>query len=187
MSTEVRFWLPTEYRIFWKTYEIPRNFAVFFAVKFAGIQRNSVCICMYVFPDSKFQKYSNKYLSSTGTLIKKKIEFSLNIRKFWVEQLQSHIWLTASPYMGKYLRISSYIIGSPSSYMTLQLLHSNFLLKYSVGSRWEHSSPRQVTYSWFLAGNCQLTQQWETKKVNLVRGRWTIGPLNMTKTTRRER
>jgi hypothetical protein len=26
-----------------------------------------------------------------------------------VEQLQSHIWLTASSYMGKYLRISSYI------------------------------------------------------------------------------
>jgi hypothetical protein len=26
-----------------------------------------------------------------------------------MEQLQSHIWLTASSYMGKYLRISSYI------------------------------------------------------------------------------
>ncbi len=42
-------------------------------------------------------------------LIKKKIKFSLYIRKFRVEQLQSHIWLTASSYMGKYLRISSYI------------------------------------------------------------------------------
>ncbi len=31
------------------------------------------------------------------------------IRKFRMEQLQSHIWLTASSYMGKYLRISSYI------------------------------------------------------------------------------
>jgi hypothetical protein len=41
-------------------------------------------------------------------------------------QLQSHIWLTVSSYMGKYLRISSYISGSPSSYMTLQLLHSEF-------------------------------------------------------------
>jgi hypothetical protein len=28
--------------------------------------------------------------------------------------------------MGKYLRISSYILGSPSSYMTLQLLTLNF-------------------------------------------------------------
>ncbi len=42
-----------------------------------------------------------------------------------MEQLQSHIWLTASSYMAKYLRISSYI-RSPSSYMTLQLLHSEF-------------------------------------------------------------
>jgi hypothetical protein len=39
---------------------------------------------------------------------KKKIKFSSYIRKFRMEQLQSHIWLTASSYMGKYLRISSY-------------------------------------------------------------------------------
>ncbi len=51
----------------------------------------------------------------------------------------SHIWLTASSYMGKYLLIrspSSYVtllissysmyIRSPSSYVTLQLLHSEF-------------------------------------------------------------
>ncbi len=46
------------------------------------------------------------------TLIKKKIKFSSYIRIFRVEQLQRHIytvWLTASSYMGKYLRISSYI------------------------------------------------------------------------------
>ncbi len=43
------------------------------------------------------------------TLIKKKIKFSSPIRKFRMQQLQSHIWLTASSYMGKYLRISSYI------------------------------------------------------------------------------
>jgi hypothetical protein len=42
-----------------------------------------------------------------------------------MEQLQSHIWLTASSYLGKYFRISSYI-RKPSSYMTLQLLHSEF-------------------------------------------------------------
>ncbi len=42
-------------------------------------------------------------------------------------QLQSHIWLTASSYMGKYLRISSYVLGSPSSHMSLQLLHYEFL------------------------------------------------------------
>jgi hypothetical protein len=44
-----------------------------------------------------------------SALIKKKIKFSSCIRKFRVEQLQSNIWLTASSYMGKYLRISSYI------------------------------------------------------------------------------
>jgi hypothetical protein len=33
--------------------------------------------------------------------------------------------------MGKYLRISSYtVLGSPSSFMTLQLLHSEFLILY---------------------------------------------------------
>ncbi len=44
-----------------------------------------------------------------ATLIKKKIKFSSYIGKFRVEQLQSHIWLTASSYMGKYFRSSSYI------------------------------------------------------------------------------
>jgi hypothetical protein len=46
--------------------------------------------------------------SNPSTLIKKKIKFSSYIGKFRVEQLQSHI------------------SGSPSSYMTLQLLHSEF-------------------------------------------------------------
>ncbi len=40
---------------------------------------------------------------------KKKIKFSLYMMKFIMEQLQSHIWLTASSYMVKYLRISSFI------------------------------------------------------------------------------
>ncbi len=43
------------------------------------------------------------------TLIKKKMKFSSYIRKFKMEQLQSYIWLTASSYMGKNLRISSCI------------------------------------------------------------------------------
>ncbi len=42
-------------------------------------------------------------------LIKKKIRFSSYIGKFRVDQLQSHIWLTASSYMGNNFRISSYI------------------------------------------------------------------------------
>ncbi len=57
-----------------------------------------------------------------ATLIKKKTKISSYIRKFIWERLQSHIWLTASSYMVKYLRI----LGSPSSYMTLQLLPCEF-------------------------------------------------------------
>ncbi len=45
-----------------------------------------------------------------------------------MEQLQSHIWRTASSFKGKYWRISSYTeLGSRSSCMTLQLLHFEFL------------------------------------------------------------
>ncbi len=44
-----------------------------------------------------------------GTLIKKKIKFSSYIRKFRREQLQRHILLKASAYVGKYLLISSCI------------------------------------------------------------------------------
>ncbi len=46
---------------------------------------------------------------NNNTMIKKNIKFSSYVRKFKMEQLQSHIWLTASSYLGKYLRISSYI------------------------------------------------------------------------------
>jgi hypothetical protein len=42
-------------------------------------------------------------------LITKKIKFSLYFRKFRMEQLQSHLWLTASLNIGKYFHISSYI------------------------------------------------------------------------------
>jgi hypothetical protein len=41
--------------------------------------------------------------------------------------MYKEIQAVAKSYMGKYLRISSYtVLGSPSSYMTLQLLHSEF-------------------------------------------------------------
>ncbi len=51
-------------------------------------------------------------------LIKKKIKCSSYIRKFRMEQLQGHIWLTACAF--------PHILGSPFSYMTLQLLHFEF-------------------------------------------------------------
>jgi hypothetical protein len=40
---------------------------------------------------------------------KKYTKFFLMYKEIRVEQLQSHIWLTASSNMGKYLRIYSYI------------------------------------------------------------------------------
>jgi hypothetical protein len=44
-----------------------------------------------------------------AALLIKKINFSSYIRKFRRDRLQSHIWRTASSYIVKYLRISSYI------------------------------------------------------------------------------
>ncbi len=60
-------------------------------------------------------------------LIKRKKTFYSYIRKFRMEQLQSHTWLTASSYT-VWLNICAFphILGSPFSYMTLQLLHSEF-------------------------------------------------------------
>ncbi len=67
-----------------------------------GILAMQFLFCKYL-----FQIFG--IMSLQCTLIKKKIKFSSYIRKFSVEQLQSLIWLTASSYIGKYLRISSYI------------------------------------------------------------------------------
>jgi hypothetical protein len=59
---------------------------------------------------SNLALFDNQNICTTCcALIKKKIKFSSYIGKFRMEQLQSHIWPTASLYMGKYLRISSYI------------------------------------------------------------------------------
>jgi hypothetical protein len=122
------------------------------------------------------------------TLIKKKIIFSSYIRKFRMEQLQSHIWLTASSYMGKYLRISS-SLGSPSSYMTLQLLNSEFPYKWgkilfsflSVNSPIvsRHKSPPPLKYEynddlpkkplWFSLLNALFPNTW-IRSGNIVIG-----------------
>jgi hypothetical protein len=57
------------------------------------------CTCMHTYCS----------IQNVCTLIKKKIKFFSYIRKFRMEQLKSHILLTASLYMLKYLRIFSYI------------------------------------------------------------------------------
>ncbi len=62
-------------------------------------------------------------------LIKKKIKFSSYIRKFRRDRWQSNIWLTASWYMVKYLRISSYIRKPFLIYVWLcNWSHLNFLI-----------------------------------------------------------
>ncbi len=63
---------------------------------------------------SKRQNHTNKK--------ENKIFFIYGIRKF-----RREIWLTASSFRVKYLRISSYtVLGSPSSYMTLHPIPSEF-------------------------------------------------------------
>ncbi len=63
---------------------------------------------------------------NNDTLIKNKIKFSSYIRQFRVQQLQSHKWLTAFSYILGNICAFPQILGSPSSYMTLQLLYSEF-------------------------------------------------------------
>ncbi len=64
------------------------------------------------------------------TLIKKKIKFSSYIRKFRVEQLPSHMTNgLLSPHIRGNIWAFPHILGSHSSYMTLQLLHSEFPYK----------------------------------------------------------
>ncbi len=49
------------------------------------------------------------FFTSSLLYTDKKIKFSSYIKKFKVEQLQSHIWLTRPPHIWETLRISSYI------------------------------------------------------------------------------
>ncbi len=94
-----------------------------------------VCFCVstedllislvLVTPVGIVTRYSQVRPTHPHTLIKKKIKFSSYIRKFRMEQLQSHIWLTA-PHMWGNICAFPHILGSPSSNMTLQLLHSEF-------------------------------------------------------------
>ncbi len=67
----------------------------------------------------KYEGWREETWICLHTLIKKKIKCSSSIRKFRMEQLQSHIWLTASSSICAF----PHILGSPFSYMTLQLLH----------------------------------------------------------------
>jgi hypothetical protein len=92
-------------------------------------------------------------LMGRHTLIKKKIKFSSFIRKFRVEQLQSH-WLTASSYMGKYLRISSYI-------------RKPFLIyDFATAPLWISFYMRKIRFSFLSVHTCTILDSWEFQKMN---------------------
>ncbi len=74
--------------------------------------------------ENVYKNLHNSHKKLHSTLIKNKIKFSSYIRKFGIERLQSHIWLMASSYMD--ICSFAHILRSPSSCMTLQLLHSEF-------------------------------------------------------------
>ncbi len=83
-----------------------------------------------------------KYHHHYCTLMKKKIKFSSYIKKFRVEHLKSHIWQTASSYMGKYLRISSYIRKPFLIYVWLcNCSTQNFLIMFM----------RKIWFSFFIS------------------------------------
>ncbi len=84
-------------------------------------------------------QYIKTIASSESTLLKKKRKFSLYLRIFIRDRVQSHIWPTASSYMVKYLRISSYIrkpfliydfVPDPF-WIPLNIYEENFLFFFS--------------------------------------------------------
>ncbi len=94
-----------------------------------------------------------------------------------MEQLQSHKWLSASSYMAKYLRISSYIRKPFSSYLTLQLLliyrvKFSFLfiseklrgrILYVIYSTRLHPPPPSLPLGFRCVGGCWNWMDWLTQ------------------------
>ncbi len=78
-------------------------------IRKTGRQTARIANCLYC---STFNISHDDSITYTD---KKENQISSYIRKFRMKQLQSHIWLTASSYMGKYLRIL-HILESSSSY-----------------------------------------------------------------------
>ena len=91
---------------------------------------------------------------SIYALIKNKIEFLSNIRKFKMEHLQSHIWLTASSYMGTYLRISSYI-RNPS--LIYDFATAPFWISLNIRKIW-FSFLSVCTVLWIKGSLCLIYQ-----------------------------
>ncbi len=85
------------------------NFLFFFISVVYPLNNIAYCWSIFLSVMLARERYLAVCYPNHHTLKKKKIKFFSYIRKFRMEQLQSHIWLTVSSYMGKYLRISSHI------------------------------------------------------------------------------
>ncbi len=82
----------------------PRNGTIKYIHTHLGI-----CLCIFQLANLiKFSKITVPYYPA-GTLIKKEKNIFLIYLKIKRDRLQSHMWLTASSYIGKILHISSYI------------------------------------------------------------------------------
>ena len=100
-----------------------------------GLRKEAICLTLNVLNTTHWQTpKAEEFLQYTD---KKESKIFLKYKEIKRDRVQSHIWLTVSSYMGKNLRISSYItniwgnaqifpLGSPSSNMTLHPIPSEF-------------------------------------------------------------
>ncbi len=89
----------------------------------------SVMVVQYWWSREKLElrKMQASFLTQANLFTEKKKRKFSYMRKFRRESyMQSHIWLTASSYMTKYFCAFPHILGSHSSYMTLQPIPSGF-------------------------------------------------------------
>ncbi len=86
------------------------------------------------------------WISGCPTLIEKKIKFSLYIRKFRMEQLQSHIWLTASSYMGKYI----------FAYFLLYFRKPFLIYDFTTAPHWISLYMRKILFSFLESAYCLI-------------------------------
>ncbi len=69
--------------------------------------------------------YMGKYLPISSYIRKPFLIYNFATAPLWISLYMRKIWLTASSYMGNICAFP-HTLGRPSSYMTLQLLHSEF-------------------------------------------------------------
>ncbi len=94
------------------------------------------------------------YFCSPCTLIKKKIKFSSYIRKFRMERLQSHIWLTASSYMGKPFLLYDFITAPLWISLYMRQIFFSFLSVYPIVPSAVKHWDKRVSASLRISSQC---------------------------------